>query len=209
LNPELRPVSKTEELRHELQELSSAERIAFGASCCERAFRNYEFFSRTAKWGDPRPLREAIDTAWSVAEGRKQSASGILNLMGDCERVTPDLDDFSAEKIDVAAAAGQEATFMVRLLLELCLKEDAERIARFARDTLDMLVQVTDGLDPSDVDLEQKIAESKLMRDEIEIQRTEVVCLREANTAEEIREFRKKASSRQSRTPLVHLVTAK
>lgn len=124
-------------------------------------------FSQRQHWGDPAILRSDIDEAWEIAGGAPVEPAKIADLERRTQAVTPNSDNFP--NADVTAA--QEAAFMVTLLLQFCRKRRLSyvvRIATFARDTIDLYVQSEQGLDPSDPNLEEKIASHPLMVRELE-----------------------------------------
>jgi uncharacterized protein YjaG (DUF416 family) len=175
-----------------LQELPHQHQLAFAASCCERAYPNYVDFSDRARWGDAQVLRHALDTVWAIVDGSGLNADQLLSLEKKCRQVTPDLDDFSSPDIDVQCAAGQEAAFMVILLLQFCRDEQphyAVRIATFARDTIDMYVQVIEQLDPADPQLEDKIAQHRITVAELQKQNEDLAALRKIKTSADLRQF--------------------
>jgi hypothetical protein len=175
-------------LEGQLSDLPFPNQLAFAASCCERAFPNYVCFAKEERWGDPSILRSAIDKTWEVVLGRSYTLTEIKELENRCRMVTPSSDNFPG--IDVTAA--QEAAFMVTLLLQFCYDNKtsyAVRIATFARDTVDMYIQVHENLAPSDPDLEQKIANHPLMQRELDRQKSDLAALRGLRSAGELRNF--------------------
>ena len=176
--------------------LPHAHRIAFAASCCERAYPNYVDFSRQAGWGDPKVLRESLDMAWEIVDDERPNVGMLLQFERKCQQATPDLDDFCTPDIDVACATGQEAAFMVTLLLQLCRETiplHAVRIARFAFDTIDMYVQVIQELNPNDPQLEDKIDEHPITRAELSVQKEDLLTLARIQTVTDLRQFIKHA----------------
>src|SRR5262245_44659155 len=88
----------------ELRSLPHRHQLAFAASCCERSFPNYVIFNRNEGWGDPRPLRSALDSVWSFIAGGSLSADQCALHKQSCEAVIPDLENFSS----MEATAAQE-----------------------------------------------------------------------------------------------------
>ncbi len=83
---------------------------------------------------------------------------------------------------------------MVRLLLQFCRDNQvsyAVRITTFARDTIDMYIQVAENLDPSDPELDAKIAQNPLMRQEIRNQESDLLKLSQIKTPAELQQFRR------------------
>jgi uncharacterized protein len=56
-----------EDLESALKKLPNSHQLAFAAACCERAYRNYEHFSKTEDWGDVEALRFSLDAVWKFA----------------------------------------------------------------------------------------------------------------------------------------------
>src|ERR1041384_7632372 len=153
-------------LEDRLRTLPHSHRLAFSAACCERAYPNYVIFFQLSHWGGPAVLRASLNKVWDFVEGASLIFDEISELQQKCESVTPDLDDFSTSDIDVQAAAGQEAAFMVNLLLQLCRDNQLSyvlRIVTFARDTIDLYIQAVEKLDPADPQLNRKIYQHPLM----------------------------------------------
>ena len=134
-----------EEVQRRLESLSSRSRVAFGLSCCERMLRNYIAFKQKVQWGDEQPLRKALDELWNHLEGQAMNETTAKELIEQCEKVTPDADDFSV----ILVGPAQEACFSICCVLDYVLQGNPERIAQasaFAIDTLDGYVQeVLDG----------------------------------------------------------------
>lgn len=188
---------KISSLQNCLQELPHSCRLAFAASCCERAYPNYVIFFQRAHWGGPATLRTSLNRVWDLIEGSTGVLDDLAELERKCEAVTPDLDDFSTPDIDIQAAAAQEAAFMVRLLLQFCRDDQpsyALRITAFARDTIDMYVQFLESLDPADPQLNQKVAQHPLMLEEVRKQESDLLRLAQTKTRGELRAFRRYAT---------------
>jgi uncharacterized protein YjaG (DUF416 family) len=182
-----------DQLEGELGSLPIVNQIAFAAACCERAIPNYCFFSEIEKWGDPKVLRSALDQVWSFIEGRPFAPEEAGDLEARCKALTPDSDNFSNDY----TTAAQEAAFMVTLLLQWYLDRTpryAVRIAAFARDTIDLYVQISEGLAPSDPEFERKIEAHFLMRGELAKQNADLSVLKKIRTVGELRAFRRQAS---------------
>ena len=181
-------------LEDQLREVPLPNQLAFAASCSERAYPNYLAFSERQRWGDYTVLRSGIDEAWKAACGLREDALRIRELEDRCKVITPNSDNFPGE--DVTAA--QEAAFMVTLLLQFCREGKpsyAVRIATFARDTVDLYVQTEGAMDPSDPNIEEKIAYHPLMRGELQRQKADLATLKLVRSSEELLEFKLRASA--------------
>jgi uncharacterized protein YjaG (DUF416 family) len=153
-------------------------------------------FSSQAGWGKPNVLRESLDKVWEIVDGESPNMDVLVQFERKCQQATPDLDAFSSPDIDFAAAAGQEAAFMVTLLLQFCRDTNplyAVRIARFAYDTIDMYVQVRERLNPTDPQLERKIDEHPITQAELSVQREDLFTLAKIQTVTDLRQFIKRA----------------
>lgn len=185
------------DIEGKLQEFPHSHRLAFAAACCERAYPNYLRFFQLVYWGGPAALRAALDNAWAFIENPRLGVKDIEELEEKCKAVTPDLDEFSSAEIDLEAAAAQEATFMIRLLLQFCKDNQvsyALRIATFAMDTIDMYIQAIEGIDPADPRVDEIVAEHPLMQREVCKQKEDTSRLAEVKTQADLHEFRKEAT---------------
>ena len=190
--------NQKKQIENRLERLSHIQRLAFAASCCERAFPNYVLFTQLAHWGDSAVFRTSLNAVWELIEGSKSTLTKLPTLEQECAAMTPDLDDFSTPDIDVQAAAGQEAAFMISLLLQFCQENElahASSIASFSLDTIDMYVQVLGNLDPGDPQLDDRIDSHLLMVAELRKQEDDVRRLETLSTPEEMRGFRRLASN--------------
>lgn len=146
--------------------LETHQQLALGAVCCERSLRNYYRFREEAKWGDPEPLTRALNVAWWACRGFRTESNVVQELLVACEKVAPHSEDFDS----IYTSAAQDAVFAICSLLDFLLEEDSGRIvnaARYATDTLDLIIQEQEDLDPQDPDLERKILEHPLMQREL------------------------------------------
>lgn len=164
-------------LTEEMTALSVPHRIAFSASCCQRTLPNYRLFFEKNHWGDPHPLEEVLDSTWSFLKKGSPSLEYIAALRSACMNVVPHSDDFGSP----VATAGQEASFMIVVLTELCadgMPKHATRIATFARDTIDRFVIITRHLDPKEPGFEQRIGDDPTMLAEFHRQESDLRSLK-------------------------------
>jgi uncharacterized protein YjaG (DUF416 family) len=84
---------------------SAQRRLALAAAMAERWFPAYRAFSKAERWGDPAPLREALDLAWACVGGRRVDAADVSRLGRAIDEVTPHMDDFDAYEALCATAA--------------------------------------------------------------------------------------------------------
>lgn len=160
----------------ELDRLPKMHRVAFAASCCERMLPNYRAFSAMEQWGDFNLLRKALDDVWRWLKGDPLSQEYVINLADKCYAVAPDADDFSS----LFTSSALDAVGSIVETLWCCVDGDARRAADVgsnANDTIDMYIQVRDGLDPADPAIEEKIQADPLMIEELEKQAADIGAL--------------------------------
>jgi uncharacterized protein YjaG (DUF416 family) len=187
-------------LKKQLGRLAHPHQLAFASSCCERAYPNYKRFSASTGWGDSEAFRWALDLVWNLIVNRPFEEGARVDLLKRCEASTPDTDNFSPQTAAEAAliTAGQEAAFMVTLLLQFCREPDplyGVRIATFARDTVDMYVQIVEHLQPTDPNLEEKISQHPLMVQELKNQEEDLLSLTQVRMSNDLAEFRNRAAN--------------
>lgn len=156
-----------------LSQMETHQFLAFGAACCERMMPNYNVFVREVGWRDAEPLRNALDAVWAACDGKSFSHVELRKLLSRCEECAPDSDDFTS----LYTASAQDAVFAVCCLLDFLLDGDVGRIvsvARSATESVDLIVQEREGMDPSDPLREQKILENLLMQQELVRQRRDL-----------------------------------
>ncbi|MBX7244153.1 MAG: YjaG family protein [Candidatus Sumerlaeaceae bacterium] len=159
-----------------LTRMQPHQQLAFGAACCERMLPNYKTFMNEVGWGNVEPLRQAVDVAWEACEDERPSEAELRNLLSQCEQCTPDSEDYSS----LYTASAQDAVFSVCALLDFLLDGDVDHIvtvARYSTDTVDLVVQEREGMDPQDARLEQRILQHAFMQQELARQKRD---LREA-----------------------------
>ena len=169
--------------------------MAFGASCCERAFPNYVLFHRNECWGEPRLLRLALDSAWEYVSGKELSNAQIESLSRDCEEVIPDSGDFPS----VVASSAQDAGFSLIVLLELASDPDPKHLSRiitFSRDTIERYIEESENLQAADVDFDLRIDRHPLTTAEVSKQRVDLewLSIREQLTLADVTEFQQRAT---------------
>jgi uncharacterized protein len=185
-----------EELEPALKRLPYSHQLAFAASCCERAYPNYASFSEKESWGDVAALRSSLDAVWKVAITDYQGQVDWSLLLSRCKAATPDSDMFHPKTGagSVLITAGQEAAFMVTLLLEFRGDRNphhAVEIAKFARDTVDRQIQVIENIDPNDPKLKNRIAQHSLMLREFQRQQHDLSALAQINVMSGLAEFQR------------------
>ena len=107
----------------ELHPLGERQRVVFAACCCERMLPAYENFSREDGWGDPRPLRDALERVWASANGKPVDAKEAQLLVSLCAEQVPHLDDPSTS---IFTSAAQNAAIAVLRAIECAVEGDVE-----------------------------------------------------------------------------------
>ena len=73
-----------------------SQRTAFVSALAERWLPLYTRFSEAEDWGDPDPLRKALDAAWAHLAGETMDAPMLAQLAQGVIDVVPSMDDFDA-----------------------------------------------------------------------------------------------------------------
>jgi uncharacterized protein YjaG (DUF416 family) len=168
-----------EALAETLATLSHAHRVAFCAAVCERLVPNYVRFAREERWGNPTLLREALDIVWHCALGARSGSDELRVLAERSEEAAPEPAEFESD----LASAALDAANAVAASLRCCQDGDVERcieVATYARDTVDMYVQIRESMDQDDPGLERRIADHPLMVREMGKQSSDLEMLRRA-----------------------------
>jgi hypothetical protein len=169
-----------QQTRKMLSTLQVHQQLAFGAACCERMLPNYEAFMQEAGWGDVSPLRRALDSVWEACEARPRHRRELRDLLSQCEKCAPNSEDF----IFLYVSSAQDAAFAICALLDFLLDGDLNRIVsvpQMSTDSVDLIVQERENMDPRDPFRESKILEHPLMQQELVRQRRDIA---EASTIE-------------------------
>jgi uncharacterized protein YjaG (DUF416 family) len=155
------------DLEQQLSTMAPQQQLAFGAVCTERHFPDYLTFSAMVRWGNPEPLRRAINEAWASSAGEARLDAGTLDkLLTECEQAAPDTEDFSTLEVSYAL----DVAIMACYLVEFLRRPDPHFIVQLtshARDLVDAKVQNAADFTPTKDDLEVAIMNHPLMREEI------------------------------------------
>jgi hypothetical protein len=173
------PAFDSKALQARLARLDHKQRLAFGASCCERLLPNYSAFQQDAGWGDISPVRRSLDFVWSFLYRESIDLEEAERITAACEAVAPSSDD--CESLYVTAA--QDACFAVCGLLDCLRHDDVERIvqvATYATDSVDLYVQEVENMAANDPQLEQKILAHRLMQRELSTQEQTLALLEQS-----------------------------
>lgn len=160
----------------QLAALDQRGQLAFGALCAERLLPNYAVFNRETGWGDVALLRRALDTIWAVLDGAALDHGAAAALSDEVELAVPDSDDFDT----LYSAAAQDACFAVCSLYDFVLAPELAHIAdvaRFATDSIDLYVQVSEQMPTIRPEDEHLISNHPLMQQELRRQAEDVAAL--------------------------------
>jgi len=190
-------------LTSDLRSLPHKKQVAFAASVAERLSPNYEAFSRGSSWGDPRVLRRGLDAVWAFVRGGHLAPDAVKSLQRAITKVTPEPGEFES----ALASAALDAANAVNESLTCCLRQDPKRVAEiagFARDTIDMFIQVRDGLQYGRADFETHIQRDPLMLNELRRQADTLAWLRanELENSDHLDAFRSVAELSHSAIPV-------
>ena len=167
-----------QELEEDLSKLSHRHRVAFCASVCERLLPHYIAFSRQVGWGDPMLLRNLLDEVWRFVTGESPRPDRLSKYALACDRAIPHTEDHTH---DLTSAALDAATAICETL-KCTADGDVRRcgeIGGYGRDTVDMYVQLRDGIEASDPTLEARILADPLMQQELAKQASDLKVLAE------------------------------
>lgn len=156
------------EVKSKLEALPDRNRLASAWACCTRMLPNYARFQSEAEgWGNAAPLRQALAAVWRAATaGEAITESGRQALLSSCEAAAPNSDDFDS----LYTSSAQDMVFATCSLLDYLGDPDLERLvnsARYPTDSIDLYVQESEEMSPSDPQLERKILRHPLMQQEL------------------------------------------
>jgi uncharacterized protein YjaG (DUF416 family) len=169
-----------ESVQAAIEGLPPQGRLAFLLSCAERLFPNYVAFFNRHGWGDPTALREALDLGWKALSGSQIGEREIQEGLHRCEAATPDTEEFGSP----LGSAALDAAVSCALVLELLLQNRPEKVlegASLARDSVDMYVQDSEGMDADDPLREQRIIGHPLMQEELARQKRDLALLQQTD----------------------------
>ncbi|WP_437734435.1 DUF416 family protein [Sorangium sp. So ce1335] len=155
-----------ERLLEMLSKMAPHQQLAFGAVRCERMLPSYQTFMREVGWRDVAPLREALDAVWVACESERITDAQLGELLSKCEECAPSSENFTS----LYTSSAQDAVFAICSLLDFLLDGDVARVvsaARFSIDSVDLIVQEREAMDPRDPLREHKILAHPLMQQEL------------------------------------------
>ena len=175
------------EMRKRLSRLSPARRCAFVLSCCERMFPRYERFCDDERLPSENKLflRTVVDLGWSALAGNVDSASQLRRAENARRALEPDPGEHDSLYVSAALDAVVSIGIMVDAVANSNTTEVAE-VATLAVDSVDLLVQETEKMNPSRDDLEEAILQHPMMQKELRSQREDLALVAQWSERESI-----------------------
>jgi uncharacterized protein YjaG (DUF416 family) len=152
-------------IEKKIAKLSFKQQILFVVLTCEKLLPNYRQFSAIEKWGNIEVLEDAIVMIYQFLQDIEVNDAELDGIYEKITEITPDVEHFESD----LASYALDACSAVSDAVEFLLSEDQSyllNIVSIAQETIDMFVQESEDLDPSDADLENKIANSQYMKRE-------------------------------------------
>jgi len=156
-----------------LERLAPWKRLAFMAACCERMIPNYRRFLADDGVGDVAVLRSALDRLWRNVGGGASDSSDLI-FVANVEAQAPDPSSFGSVHASAALDAVAAISTALGSSAGMVSAPDAMEIAQLGRDTADLYVQITEGLDPNATSFEAEILMSAPMQRELKVQREDI-----------------------------------
>jgi uncharacterized protein YjaG (DUF416 family) len=190
-------------LTGKLEALPPKKQVAFAAAVAQRLVQNYEAFSRQCQWGSTEPLLQGLAELWAFVRGNRCSPRRVEDLRSRIAAVTPHPGDFDS----VYGSAALDAANAVRESLQCAIHPDPKRVAEvasFARDTVDMFIQVRDQMEFGQPNYEALILAHPLMVRELDRQQSALRWLdvNEIASDQQLRSFQSAAGADESALPL-------
>jgi uncharacterized protein YjaG (DUF416 family) len=126
---------KLSTLEKELEDCSPYQRLAFGASMCERLLPNYSAFVRNRK-GDTSRVRSALDEVWKILLNQQVDAIKVEQLIEICEALQPEEDDEGLYIYEASMTLKG-----IHYLLQACLDLSSQNITKIAEVIGDILFE--------------------------------------------------------------------
>jgi uncharacterized protein YjaG (DUF416 family) len=156
--------------------LSHRHRVAFCAAVSERLLPNYRRFFAEARWGNPDLLRRNLDIAWEWVLGRELPADEAERLALVCYDLAPEPGEFRSEVVSASLDAANAVAATLYCVNEASIERCVE-VAEYARDTVDMYIQIRDDIGYHTPGLEERIVGDSLMVRELATQERQLQLL--------------------------------
>lgn len=152
-------------IEKKIVKLSFKQQILFAVLTCEKLLPNYRQFSEIEKWGDIEVLEEAIVMIYQHLQDIDVNDEELDGIYEKISEITPNVEHFQGD----LASYALDTCSAVSDAVEFLLSEDQSyliNIVSIAQETIDMFIQESEDLDPTDEDLENKIAQNEYMKRE-------------------------------------------
>lgn len=152
-------------IEKKIVKLSFKQQVLFAVLTCEKLLPNYRQFSSIEKWGDIEVLEEAIVMMYQYLQDIELNDAELDGIYEKIAEITPSVEQFNGDMASYAL----DTCSAVSDAVEFLLSEDQSyliNIVSIAQETIDMFVQESEELDPTDEDLENKIAQSVFVKRE-------------------------------------------
>jgi len=167
--------------RYEVKQLISGltfkGKILFAGITSEKLYTNYIAFENSVGWGNHYILRDASSMIYQyLIKDDIFSMEDISHMMTMVNSITPDTEDFPG----ILTSFALDACTAIISTLQFIIDGDDENIidvAIFARDTVDIFIQVKDEISSLDPSLEAKIEYNYFMLTEKKRQRNLIMTL--------------------------------
>jgi uncharacterized protein YjaG (DUF416 family) len=150
------------------------KRVVFMLLCCQRMVPNYEKFSADTGFGEPSQLWRGLRMAWTWIESELVPPD-LKELRASVERQAPDTEgDFPSQFTSAALDAASAVAYVldaVEAPTDSATLELAIVVARLARDTVDLYVFHSTGLDSKDAIDNHPLMQAELRRQREDIDR--------------------------------------
>lgn len=167
-------------LSDQIRKLPVTRALIFEACCAERMYPNYLAFAQVQQWGNPKALRNGLDTLWLLASGKVVQEEEVQSLIESCQTIVPDSEEFRS----LLTSAAQYAVVAVIVGLRCYLEQDtslAEQVSVAALETIrSYLYQVSSVMVEShvqDIKLIEWIEKSPLFQAEQDQQEQDIALL--------------------------------
>lgn len=160
------------QIKSKIQKLSLYHQLAFGVMLAERYLPNYFAFHLAENWGNPMVLFNGIDLLKSIID-KQQSDPEELELIDNLiENITPDLEDFPGNPL---ASLALDVSSMIAECFAFVRDQNSRHIelcSAISFSSLEIYLQVHEQLshDLSALDLDTKLAEHPLVKEEVAYQ---------------------------------------
>jgi uncharacterized protein YjaG (DUF416 family) len=165
-------------LKRRLEGLQSRARLAFGALLLDRAVPNFLQFEAETGAAGGAMLRGAQAKVWGLLEGNNAVAPFLGVTARSCEFFAPDTEQYASlytsSALDAVTIACNVLDYVNSDRVDLLLDS-----ASLRRDSIDVFLQLAEGIDASGSDFEMRLLTHSLMQEELGFQEADLTFLKE------------------------------